>query len=160
MNNSLDIKAVETFLYEEAALLDRPDLDNWMKLFTEDGTYWMPAREDQLDALNHVSHMYDDRVMMEIRRRNFVHPRASSKDSPVRSSHLLGNIRHQGKTKQGDLRITCNFHVVMWYREEQRVYAGTCEHHLVSTADGFRIRHKRVDLINPEAPQKSLIIYL
>ncbi len=159
--NTVDIKAVEDFLYHEAALLDHPDLDSWMQLFTEDGTYWMPASENQPDPLNHISHIYDDRVMMEIRRRNFVHPRASSKDSPVRASHLLGNIRLAGTLDNGDLQVTANFHVVLWYRDEQRVYAGTSEHHLAQSPEGgFAIRHKRVNLINPDAPQKSLIIYL
>ncbi|MFV0278786.1 MAG: aromatic-ring-hydroxylating dioxygenase subunit beta [Parahaliea sp.] len=155
-----DIRAIEDFLYQETSLLDRPDLDRWMQLFTEDGTYWLPATEDQPDPLNHISHMYDDRVMMEIRRRNFVHPRASSKDSPVRCSHLLGNIRPAGNTERGDLKVTCNFHVVVWYRDEQRYYAGTCEYHLATRADSFAIRHKRVNLINPDAPQRTLIIYL
>lgn len=155
-----DIRDIEDFLYREAGLLDRPDLDGWVQLFTADGTYWMPAAEDQPDPLNHISHIYDDRVMMEIRRRNFVHPRASSKDSPVRASHLIGNIRLAGETDRGDLRVTSNFHVVMWYREEQRVYAGTCEHHLARTDAGFAIRHKRVNLINPDAPQRTLVIYL
>ena len=159
MSNT-DIKAIEQFLYREASLLDRPDLDRWMELFTEDGTYWMPAAEGQPDPLNHVSHIYDDRVMMEIRRRNFVHPRAASKDSAVRSSHLLGNIQLQGNNDAGDLVVTCNFQVIMWYRGEQRCFAGTCEHHLVVAGDDYRIRHKKVELINPEAAQKSMIIYL
>lgn len=159
MSNT-DIKAIEQFLYREASLLDQPDLDSWMQLYTEDGTYWMPAAENQPDPLNHISHIYDDRVMMEIRRRNFVHPRAASKDPAVRCSHLLGNIQLQGKTDAGDLRVTCNFHVVLWYRDEQRVFAGTCEHHLVPKGESFLIRHKRVNLINPDAPQKSLIVYL
>lgn len=158
--SSTDIKDVEDFLYREADFLDRPDLDSWMQLFTEDGTYWMPAAEDQPDPLNHISHIYDDRVMMEVRRRNFVHPRASSKDSLVRASHMIGNIRLAGQTDRGDLKVTSNFHVVLWYREEQRVYAGTYEHHLAKVDDGFAIRHKRVNLINPEAPQKTLVIYL
>src|SRR5690606_19241261 len=134
----------------------QPDLDSWMQLYTEDGTYWMPAAENQPDPLNHISHIYDDRVMMEIRRRNFVHPRAASKDPAVRCSHLLGNIQLQGETDVGDLRVTSNFHVVLWYRDEQRVFAGTCEHHLAPQGESFQIRHKRVNLINPDAPQKSL----
>ena len=158
--SNVDLKAVENFLYEEAAVLDRPDLDAWLALYTQDGTYWMPAMEDQPDHLNHISHMYDDRVMMEIRRRNFVHPRAASKDSAVRSSHLIGNVREQGKTDAGDLIISSNFQVVMWYRDEQRLFAGTYEHHLQPKGDSFLIRHKKVMLINPEAPQKTMIIYL
>ena len=158
--SNVDLKAVENFLYEEAAVLDRPDLDAWLALYTQDGTYWMPAMEDQPDHLNHISHMYDDRVMMEIRRRNFVHPRAASKDSAVRSSHLIGNVREKGKTDAGDLIISSNFQVVMWYRDEQRLFAGTYEHHLQPKGDSFLIRHKKVMLINPEAPQKTMIIYL
>ncbi len=80
------IRRIEEFLYLEAAYLDRPNLDAWIELYTEDGTYWMPAIEDQEDPLNHISLYYDDRVMMEIRRRNFVHPRAASKDYKVRAS--------------------------------------------------------------------------
>lgn len=155
-----DLKQIEQFLYREASLLDQPDLDHWMQLFTEDGTYWMPATEGQTDPLNHISHIYDDRVMMEIRRRNFVHPRAASKEWSIRCSHLLGNIQLNGHSDAGDLVVTCNFHVIVWYREEQRVYAGTCEHHLVAAGDDYRIRHKRVDLINPEAIQQSMVIYL
>ena len=76
-----ELAAIESFLYREASYLDRPDLDSWIELYTEDAYYWIPATENQVDPINHVSHIYDDRVMMEIRRRNFVHPRAASKDS-------------------------------------------------------------------------------
>jgi 3-phenylpropionate/cinnamic acid dioxygenase small subunit len=36
---------VETFLYEEARLLDKWRLHEWLDLFTEDARYWMPMRE-------------------------------------------------------------------------------------------------------------------
>src|SRR5690554_6883175 len=87
------LHAIEEFLYQEASYLDSPDLDSWLELYTEDGVYWMPAIVDQVDPLNHVSLMYDDRVMMEIRKRNFVHPRAASKDYTVRASHIISNVR-------------------------------------------------------------------
>ncbi len=153
-------QAIEDFLYYEASLLDQPDLDQWMTLFTEDGSYWMPASENQPDAINHISHVYDDRVMMEIRRRNFVHPRASSKDWEIRCSHIIGNVRVSEALENGDLRVTSNQHVVVWYRDEQRVYAYRGTHLLAPNGDNFLIRQKRVDLINPSAPQRSLIIYL
>jgi len=50
--------------------------------------------------------------------------------------------------------------VVVWYREEQRVYAYRGTHVLIPTQNNFKIREKRVDLINAEAPQRSLTIYL
>lgn len=151
---------IENFLYDEAELLDCADLGRWMDLFTEDGTYWMPATPDQADPLNHISHIYDDRVMMEIRKRNFVHPRAASKEPSIRCSHLLGNIRLQGASSDGLLRVCSKFHVVVWYRENQRIYAGNCEH-LLRYLDGeLKIYRKRVDLLDADGPQQSLIVYL
>ena len=155
-----DLSRVERFLYDEADLLDNPDLDAWFDLYTEDGTYWMPVDQEQTDPINHISLFYDDRVMMEVRRRNFVHPRAASKDHKVRCSHMIGNIRDAGTSERGDRIITSNFQVLMYYREEQRVYGGKYIHHLVPHGDSFRIRHKKVTLINCDAPQRSLIIYL
>lgn len=158
--SSIDLKKVEAFLYKEASFLDNPDLDSWMELYTEEGTYWMPAVHNQEDPLNQISHFYDDRVMMEIRRRNFVHPRASSKDYDVRSSHIISNIQLSGVTDDGDLIITSNFQACMYYRKEQRVFAGTYEHHLREDGDSYLISHKRVNILNCDAPLKSIIIYL
>lgn len=155
-----ELKKIEQFLYDEADLLDNPDLDSWINLYTEDGTYWMPVAHDQPDPLNHVSLFYDDRVMMEVRRRNFVHPRAASKDHSVRSSHIIGNIRLRETNDKGDLVVTSNFQALVFYRNEQRAFGGRYEHHLVPAADSYRIRHKKVSLINCDAPQKSLTIYL
>jgi len=58
--------------------------------------------------------------------------------------------------------VTSNQHVVVWYREEQRLYACKVSHRLRIEGEGedFKILEKRVDLINPSAPQQSLIIYL
>ncbi len=154
-------RQVEDFLYREAALLDRPDLDGWIDLYTDDGTYWMPAIEDQADPHNHISLMYDDRVMMEIRRRNFVHPRAASKEYTVRCSHLIGNVRIEDLDETtGDCTVTSNFHCVYWYWNEQTLYAGTYRHELVRSGDDFRIRHKRVNLINADAVHGAIIVYL
>ena len=51
-------------------------------------------------------------------------------------------------------------HVIVWYREEQQIYAARAKHILLKQEGKFKIRLKRVDLINPEAPQKSLVVYL
>ena len=41
-------------LYSEADLLDQTDLDHWIELYTDDGTYWMPVTPDQPDPINHL----------------------------------------------------------------------------------------------------------
>ena len=161
MNKAKQLQRIEEFLYLEASYLDDPDLEMWLNLYTEDGTYWMPAIPGQEDPLNHVSLFYDDRVLMEIRKRNFVHPRAASKDYVVRCSHIIGNVTIENYDKKiRDCVVTSNFHCAMFYRDEQTLYAGRYRHQLVKTDEGYRIRQKRVDLINCDAPLGSIIIYI
>lgn len=161
VRSSDTLREIEELLYREASFLDRPDLDRWIELYTDDGTYWMPAIEDQEDPLNHISLFYDDRVIMEVRRRNFVHPRAASKDYKVRSSHIISNIRiKELDDKTGNCTVTSNFHCFMYYRDRQTPYAGTYTHELVRDSDGYKIRHKRVDLINCDAELATIIIYI
>ena len=39
-------------------------------------------------------------------------------------------------------------------------FGGKYEHHLISEGDSYKIRHKKVTLINCDAPQKTLTVYL
>ncbi|MED5420198.1 MAG: aromatic-ring-hydroxylating dioxygenase subunit beta [Pseudomonadota bacterium] len=152
---------LERFLYKEASFLDRPDLDKWMELYTEDGTYWMPAIPDQEDAEMHISLFYDDRVMMEVRRRNFVHPAAASKEYVVRASHIISNIQvTELDERNGDCTVTSNFHCFLYYHDRQTPYAGTYTHQLVRDGDSYKIKSKRVDIINCDTALNTIIIYI
>mgnify|MGYP001382913473 FL=1 len=153
------IRDIEELLYAEASFLDQADLDGWIDLYTDDGTYWMPVIPNQEDPINHISLFYDDRVMMEIRRRNLRHPRAPSKDYAIRCSHIISNIRI---IEQSDLKtvVGSNFHCLIFYNEKQTTYGGTYQHEIVKADEGFKILHKRVDLINCDAALNTIIIYI
>ena len=153
------IRDIEELLYDEAAFLDKADLDGWIELYTDDGTYWMPVLPDQKDPVNHISLFYDDRVLMEIRRRNLKHPRAASKDYPIRCSHIISNIRVTEKVDE-TTTVESNFHCLVYYNDRQTTYGGTYRHELVRSDSGLKIRHKRVDLINCDAALNTIIIYL
>lgn len=155
------IREIEQLLYTEASFLDKADLDSWMNLYTEDGTYWMPVKPDQKDPINHISLFYDDRVMMEVRRRNMKHPRAPSKDYPVRCSHIISNIRAVDQNDAlGTCQVTSNFHCLMYYSDKQTTFGGTYTHDLKRVDGAYLIHHKRVDLINCDAVHNTIIIYL
>lgn len=155
------IRDIEQLLYTEASFLDKADLDSWMNLYTEDGTYWMPVKPDQQDPINHISLFYDDRAMMEVRRRNMKHPRAPSKDYPVRSSHIISNIRVTDQNDaEGTCRVASNFHCLMYYNDRQTAFGGTYTHDLKRVDGDYLIHHKRVDLINCDAVHNTIIIYL
>lgn len=160
-NKVEEIHEIEQFLYKEASFLDRPDLDSWCDLYTDDGTYWMPAIEDQEDPQNHISLFYDDRVIMEVRRRNFQHPRAASKDYKVRASHIISNVQvTELDEKSGNCTVTSNFHCYLYYLDKQTPYAGKYTHELIRDRDSYKIKHKRVDLINCDAVLNTIIIYI
>jgi benzoate/toluate 1,2-dioxygenase subunit beta len=156
----MNVAQVEEFLYTEADLLDSCDLKNWMNLYTEDGTYWMPVRVGQEDPLTEISILYENRTLMAIRSNNFGHRLAPSMDHPVRCSHILSRIRVlDSDSATGDCTVQSNFQAVVYYKE-QTIFAGKYTHQLKCEGDRFLIKQKRVDLINCDANHRSLLIYV
>src|SRR5689334_20439754 len=84
---------VEQFLYHEASLLDRSRLDEWLALFTDDATYWIPLQASQADPVSTSSIVYDDRRLLEVRVRQFQHPRAHARIPAPRTVHQVGNVQ-------------------------------------------------------------------
>ena len=155
----IDIQSVTGLLYQEADYLDKGDLDAWIELYTQDATYWMPVSEAQTDPHTHISLFFDDRVMMEIRRRNFGHKLAASMEYPIRCSHIIGNVCIE-KESPSELTVRSNFQAVVFYKDQQTIYAGRYLHELTKIGERLKIKHKRVDLINADAEHGSLVIYL
>ncbi len=156
----VDLQSIEQFLYHESDLLDANDLSNWMELFTDDGTYWMPVARDQQDPHTHISILFENRAVMAVRANNFGHRLSASMEYDIRSSHLIGNIRITALDEAtGDCTVKSNFQAVLYYRE-QTLFAGTYTHQLKRVGNGYKIRQKRVDLINCDANHKSIMTYL
>ncbi|WP_165776897.1 aromatic-ring-hydroxylating dioxygenase subunit beta [Paremcibacter congregatus] len=160
IRNCPDVSELTSFLYHEADLLDQTNLREWIDLYSEEGTYWMPVTVDQADPLNHISIFYDDKAMMKIRMHNLGHARAPSKENPVRSSHIIGNVRLVDFDKKtGNCVVKSNFQAVV-YQTSQTLFAGSCTHDLVWAGDKYLIRQKRVDLINCDASHSTIINYI
>src|SRR5262249_58891730 len=89
----IDRAPFEEFLIHEARLLDERRFREWMELFAEDGTYWVPAVPDQASPFDQASLFYDDRELMKTRVERLEHPRIHVQTPPSRTAHLVGNIR-------------------------------------------------------------------
>ena len=76
-------------VYREARLLDARDFDAWNALFSDDAYYWVPLEHEQPDGLNHTSHMYEDKLLRELRIQRLKSPRAFSQQPISRCHHLL-----------------------------------------------------------------------
>ena len=152
----LPLAEVEQFLYHEARLLDQGRLDDWLRLFTEDATYWVPLEANQQDPLGTVSIIYDDRRLLEVRVRQFKHPRAHARLPVVRTVHQIGNVRiHDDDGREIQV---CSTLVMVEYRQErQRVWGALVEHRLRRTPGGLRIAAKRIDLANSESELDGIV---
>ena len=147
---------VAELLFHEASLLDRGRLDEWLELYTDDATYWIPLQADQSDPLTTSSIVYDDRRLLEVRVRQFQHPRAHARVPAPRTVHQVGNVRVL-EADGRDMRVGSTLVVVEYRRERQRVWGAVVEHRLRRTADGLRIAAKRVDLVNSEAELDGIV---
>ena len=147
---------VEDFLYHEARLLDTGRLEEWLALFTEDATYWLPLEQNQKDALDTSSLVYDDRTLLELRVKQARHPRAHARLPLARTVHHVGNIvvHEQGN----ELTANSSLILVEFRSEKQRVWGALVEHRLRRAGGSFRIAHKRVDLANSEGELDGIAI--
>ena len=159
MNAAVDIELrseVEQLLYHEAWLLDRGRLDEWLALFTDDATYWIPLQADQADPLTTSSIVYDDRRLLEVRVRQFQHPRAHARLPAPRTVHQVGNVQVL-EAAASELRVGSTLILVEYRRERQRVWGAVVEHRLRRTSGGLRIAAKRIDLVNSEAELDGIV---
>ncbi len=157
----VDLGEIEQFLFKEAMYLDRGLYDEWLDLFADDGLYWVPAAPEQEDPYNHVSLYFEDKILRQMRVRRLRHEQAFSLQSPVRASRILGNVLLEGvDDDSGVCRVRSTFHMLELQFGEQQTYGGSYTHELMPVADSYKIKLKRVDLINCDAPLDIMQAFL
>jgi benzoate/toluate 1,2-dioxygenase beta subunit len=144
----------EQFLYHEAQLLDSQRYEEWLALFTEDATYWVPLERDQKDPQQTSSLIYDDRTLLELRVRQFRHPRAHARAPLPRTVHQVGNVVVDGDVVRSTLTV------VEFRNDRQRLWGALVEHRLRRDGATYRIARKRVDLVNSEGELEGIAILL
>src|SRR3954453_5939011 len=155
----IDREPFELFLIHEAQLLDERRFRDWMALFAEDGTYWVPAGPNQDSPFNQASLFYDDRELMKARVDRLEHPRIHVQTPPSRTAHIVGSvIVEQADDATGEYLIGSTFIMVEYRDEQQRVFAGRQHHRLRRDGASFRIVQKRVDLINCDSAFEAMAV--
>jgi benzoate/toluate 1,2-dioxygenase beta subunit len=146
--SAADLAAVETFLIDEAAMLDRQDFESWLDLFAEDGHYWVPATRNQTSPLNAVSIHYEDKALLQVRIMRLRHPQTESMHPSPQTMHSISNVRIEAVDEENGELVAASHLLMVEYRlDEQRVLAGHCRHRLRRTGQGWKIIEKRVDLL-------------
>jgi 3-phenylpropionate/cinnamic acid dioxygenase small subunit len=148
---------VEQFLFHEARLLDTQRFEEWLSLFTEDATYWVPLEQGQKDPMETSSLIYDDRTLLELRVKQARHPRAHARLPLARTVHQVGNILVL-EDHESEQRIASTLTVVEYRAERQRLWGALVEHRLRRAGESWKIAHKRIDLVNSEAELDGIAI--
>ena len=147
---------VEQFLFHEARLLDSGKLEEWLELFTDDATYWLPLEKDQKDPIETSSLVYDDKTLLGLRVKQARHPRAHARLPLARTVHQVGNI--SASEEQGEVVVHSNLTLIEFRNEKQRVWGALVEHRLRRESGAYRIARKRVDLVNSEGELDGIAI--
>jgi len=151
--------AIADFIFHEARLLDARNFRNWMALFADDGTYWVPSVPGQQSPFDQASLFYDDRDLMKTRVERLEHPRIHVQTPPSRTAHLIGNIVVEEEDAANGELVVGSTVIMAEYRDDaQRVFAGRQRHRLRRHGDTFLIVQKRVDLINCDAAFEAMAV--
>jgi len=150
------------FVVREARMLDDKRYDEWNALFTDDAIYWVPLVPDQDDGLDHTSHLYEDKLLRELRIERLKSPRAFSQQPPTRSLHLLQApaVEPADPTRPDERLVRTVFQYTESQGDELNTFVGVCWHRLVVEDGALRIRQKRVDLINSDAALPAVQLFI
>lgn len=145
---------VERFYYDEAALLDTHQYEQWLALFSDDAHYFMPIRRtrtqreigQEFTKPGEMAFFDDTKMLLAGRVAKLRSGRSWAEDPPSRTRHLITNIRilkDDGRT----LEVESNFHV---YRtrlnSEETSWIGSRRDLLRRIDGGFQIANRTIFL--------------
>jgi 3-phenylpropionate/cinnamic acid dioxygenase small subunit len=149
------------FVVREARLLDERRYAEWNALFTDDAMYWVPLVPDQTDGVNHTSHLYEDKLLRELRIERLKSARAFSQQPPSRAHHLLQTPTvEEADAAANRYVVRSEFHYTEAQGDELNFFVGTCWHHLTVQDGALRMTLKRVDLLNCDAALPAVQLFI
>lgn len=158
----------EDFLYAEARLIDEDRLEQWLTLFTSDGSYWIPSDENA-DPEYETSIIYDDKLQLE-KRIYQLRNKHLAQDPRSRTVHVISNVQVEPGDNQNEVTIRCN-QIIHELRpgDHQRLQAGLgqsrsfaarCKYVLRNQKAEWCIALKQVLLIDRDLPLENISFIL
>ena len=146
------------FLYQEALLLDRGDYEGWLKLFTTDCLFWMPAWRDDgtqtEDPDRELSLIYyRGRRNLEDRVQRIRSPFSIASRVMPRVAHAISNVLVE-TADDTKVRLASSFVVNVYDVRSNRshAYFGRYEHELRLESGAWKISRKIIRLMNDVVP--------
>lgn len=154
------LKAAERLLYLECEHLNMGRYDEWLALFSADCLYWAPLAPGQDNPDSHSSLFHENRALMRMRIDRVTHQAAHSLANGIHTSRSVGPAALREIDKEnGDWIVERRFQMIERQGERTRMFAGLYTYGLTPGGERFRIREKRVDLIDCDAPHEPLEVF-
>ncbi len=153
---SVDVRAIEEFLYRESLYLDTQQWDAWLALYEESAEYWIPSwdseHEYSTDPHGEVSLMYyPDRTGLEDRVFRIRTERSPASTPLPRTCHLVSNVL----VRQIDdtlVEVTANWVTHLFRFGVMSHFFGRYEYVLAAHGASWRIRRKKTLVYNDTIP--------
>ena len=105
--------------------------------------------------------MDEDKLLLQVRIERLHGQRTFSQQPGSRCHHLLQTPTVESRDDAAGVYVTRTaFHYVETRRDDQQLFAGWATHTLQATAEGLRIRLKRVDLVNCDAAFGNIQLFM
>ena len=155
MNTPDMLRAVEQFIFLEAKHMDAHDYDRWLELWDSELNYWVPCNADEGDPKRSVALIYDDRGQLEDRLMRLKGKQAFAQTPRSRLMRVVSNAVIEGQST-AEVVVSSVFSLGDWRSNHETHWFGRNLHTLRLTDDGFRIRQKKVMLLNNDGPMPNL----
>lgn len=153
------LSAATDILLREALYLDERRWDDWLALYHKDAEYWIPAWKNESeftrDPENEISLVYiASRAQLEERVSRVKSRRSAASAVLPRTAHALSNIMLEPHSSNGTLNVrsVMTTHLFDVKRRESLVFFGRYEHCLVQEDGGWRIKRKKIVIMNDTIP--------
>jgi 3-phenylpropionate/cinnamic acid dioxygenase small subunit len=150
----VDHEQVRQFLYYEAQLMDEHRYDEWLALWAEGALYWVPSNRDEIDPKREVSLVYDDAVRLKLRIARLKSGFAHAQEPKSRMRRLISNVVIE--EAEGEVVASSNFLLAELRRGKQDLFAGRTTHRLRLQDGSFKMKSKKVLLVNNDEPIDNL----
>lgn len=147
---------LERFLAYEAALMDEHEYDRWMALWSgDDILYWVPCNDDDQDPSTGIAIIYDNRANLSERVMRLKDNTAHAYRPQAKLVRTVSGVVPL-KSECDELEVASSFVLGEIRVGVQIIWFGKCVYLLQDTPEGFRIRRKKVMLLNNDEAMPNL----
>ena len=154
----IDRDTIASFLYREARLMDAHSYDEWLALWDEDATYWVPCNADDIDPSRNVSIIYDRGGQVRARIQRLKETSWLREQAP-RLKRLVSNIEIES-SGDNELVVNSAFILAELHHHNHYLWAGSTTHKLVPNGDGLKMKFKKVVLLDNNEALPNLMFLI